>query len=87
MSAEDQQKLDRLAGGVDRTVQVPFLALDPYIGLVDPVGLVGGPKMWPATPIEFRCKRLDPPPNTTGIYGKAPLGQHLSHMLVCQRIS
>jgi hypothetical protein len=29
-----QQKLDRLAGGVDRTVQVPVLALDSYIGLV-----------------------------------------------------
>jgi hypothetical protein len=52
-----QQKLDRLARGVDRTVQIPVLAIDPYISLVYPVGLVGGPKMWPATLIEFLCIR------------------------------
>src|SRR5215472_15924926 len=37
-----QQKLDRLAIGVDRTVGVPVLALDPYVGLVYPVGFVVG---------------------------------------------
>src|SRR5215471_18899233 len=63
------------------------LALDPYIGLVDPVGLVGGPKMRPAALIEFRCIRLDPPPNAAGIHRKTALCQHLSHMLVRQRIS
>jgi hypothetical protein len=47
-----QQKLDHLASGVDRTVQV----------------------------------RLDPPPNAAGIHRKAPLGQHLSHVLVRERI-
>src|SRR5215469_6794656 len=36
------------------------LDADPYIGLVDPVGFVGGPKMWPTAFIEFRCIRLDP---------------------------
>ena len=82
-----QQKIDRLAGGVDCTVQVPVLTLDPYIGLVYPVGLVGGPKMRPAALIEFRCIRLNPPPNAAGIHRKTALGQHLSHMLVRQRIS
>ena len=82
-----QQKLDRLARGVDRTVQVPVLALDPYIGLVYPVGRVGGPKKWPAALIEFRRIRLDPPPHAARIHLKAPFSQHLSHVLVRQGIS
>src|SRR5215469_1752500 len=72
---------------IDRTIKVSVLALDPYIGLVYPVGLVGGPKMRPAALMEFRCIRLNPPPNAAGIHRKAALGQHLSHMLVRQRIS
>jgi hypothetical protein len=63
------------------------LALDAYIGLVYPVGLVGGPKIGPAALIEFRCIRLNPPPNAAGIDPNAALGQHLSHMLLRQRIS
>ena len=82
-----QQKLDRLARGVDCTVQVPVLALNPYIGLVYPVGLVRGPKMWPAALIEFRRIGLDLRQTQAGIHLKAPFSQHLSHVLVCQGIS
>src|SRR5262245_50042038 len=43
--------------------------------------------MRPAALIEFRCVRLNPPPNAAGIHRKTTLGQHLRHMLVRQRIS
>ena len=74
---------------VESTAQysIPALALDAYIGLVYPVGLVGGPKIGPAALIEFRCIRLNPPPNAAGIHLKAPFSQHLSHVLVRQGIS
>ena len=36
-----EQEIDRLAGGIDRPVQVAVLALDLNIGLVGAVALVG----------------------------------------------
>src|SRR6516164_1433047 len=36
-----EQEIDRLAGGIDRPVQVAVLALDLHIGLVGAVALVG----------------------------------------------
>src|ERR1700759_5362102 len=43
--------------------------------------------MRPAALIEFRRIDLDPPPNAAGIHLEAPLGKHLSYVLVSQRIS
>jgi hypothetical protein len=53
-----QQKLDGLASGVQRTIQVPVLALDPDAGLVDPLRLVRRTQMWTAAfvdPGEYAC--------------------------------
>jgi hypothetical protein len=75
-----EQKIDRLASRVHRTVEIPIFALNLYIGLVHAIALVCG----------FRCgrQRLSNSgayawthrQNAAGIDGQAALGQNLGNV-------
>ena len=76
-----------MPGGIERTIQILVLTLHLYIRLVNPIALVGRPKMWPATFVQLRRIGLHPTPNATGSYLDTTFGQQLRDMFVRQRIS
>ena len=82
-----EQKVDRLAHGVDCSIQILVLAFDLYIGLVDPIAFVRGLQMWPTSLIQFWRIGLDPGPDAAGIHIDSAFGQNLGDVFVGQRIS
>jgi hypothetical protein len=87
ISLRRQQKVNRLAGGVNSAVQVSIFVFNLYVGLVYAVGFVRPPQMRATALVDLWRIRLDPPPNAAGIHLKASFRQHLGHVKVRERIS
>ena len=62
-----EQKVDRLAGGIQRSIQILVLTFYLNVGLVDPIALVDRLQIPAAAFIQFGCIRLHPAPNATSV--------------------
>jgi len=82
-----EQKINRLAVGVYRAVQIFVFPLDLYICLVGAIALVGGFQMRPAALVQLGCIGLHPAPDASRVHGNAAFRQKLRHVLVGERIS
>ena len=70
------------AGGIHRPVKVTPLALDPDVGLIYPLTVVGWFESPTQTLFHFRTIALDPPPDGDVIGAQAPLGEQLLDVAV-----
>jgi hypothetical protein len=81
------QKVDRLARGIQRSIQILVLTFYLDVGFVDPIALVDWLEIPAAAFVQFGCIRLHPTPNATGIYLHAAFGHQLRDVLIRQRVS
>ena len=81
-----EQKVDRLPGGIQRSIHILILAFYVDIGLVDPIALVRRLQMRSAAFVQLRCIGLHPAPNAAGIHLDTTFGQQLGDVLLGERI-
>src|SRR3954453_7531569 len=80
-----EQEVNRLAGAVDRPVQVAPLPADPDVRLID-VPLPAARTQVAAHPLlELRGEALDPAVHGRGIHRDAPIGEHGLEIAVADR--
>jgi hypothetical protein len=48
-----EQKVDRLPGRIQRPIQIPVLAFYLYIGLIDPIALIGRVRWYLRYPLSY----------------------------------
>src|SRR6266478_6314234 len=63
VSLSGKPEVDRGAGGIDGTIQVPPASTLANVRFVDPPGAVGWFQLPPASLVQFRCVALHPAPN------------------------
>src|SRR5215204_7117068 len=80
-----EQEVDRLAGAVDRPVQVAPLTADPDVGFVDVPRPAAGPEMSAYALLELRCKALDPAVHGRVVRPDAAVGEHQLQVAVADR--
>src|SRR3954454_15257882 len=80
-----EQEVDRLAGAVDRPVEVAPLATDPHVSLVDVPWPAARPQV-PAHPLlELRGEALDPAVHGGVVDRHAAVGEHALEVAVADR--
>src|SRR5690349_19446708 len=70
--------------GINCSIQILVLAFCLYIGLVDPIALVGRLQMRLAAFVQLGCIRLYPAPNTAAIHLHTTFGHRFGDVLVRQ---
>ncbi len=60
IAGRTQQKVDSMALGIDRPIEIIPLLLDFDVGLIDPVRIIRRCEIWPAAFVELRRIALDP---------------------------
>ena len=78
-----QEKVDRLACGIDSSVQKTSSTLDADVCLIQPPASVCPSQVRTAALVHFRTEHLNPTPNAAGRNCQSAFGRHLGH--VCQR--
>jgi len=63
VSLSGKPEVDRGAGGIDGTIQVPPTPTLANVRFVNPPGAVGWFQFPPASPVQFGCVALHPAPN------------------------
>src|SRR6266481_256899 len=63
VSLSGKPEVNRGAGGIDGTIQVPPVPTLANVGFVDPPGAVGWFQFPPASLVQFGCLALHPAPN------------------------
>lgn len=80
-----EQKLDGLARGVDRSIEIPVSAFDLDVRLIDPPAFANWLEVRSASLVQFRRVLLDPAPEAAAVHPEAALLHHLGDMCVRQR--
>jgi hypothetical protein len=80
-----QQEVDRLAGAVDRPVEVAPLPVDPHVSLVDVPRPAAGPQVPPQPLLELRREALDPAVEADVVDLDAAVGEHPLQVAVADR--
>jgi hypothetical protein len=84
VSLGGQQKIDGLAGRINRPITEPSLSFDLDVGLVQAPTLIGWLQMSPAALIQLRPVDLDPAPKQLGLMAK-PLSAVISAICATAR--
>src|SRR3712207_1155337 len=80
-----EQEVDRLAGAVDRPVEIAPLPVDPDVGFVDVPRPAARPEMPPHPLLELRGEALDPAVEADVVYLHAAVGEHPLEVAVADR--
>ena len=78
-------KVDRGAGGIYGTIQVPSVPALADVGFVDPPGAVGRFQFSPASPVQFGCVTLYPAPNGGVVSRQTPFHEQFLDVAIRKR--
>jgi hypothetical protein len=81
-----QQKIDCLALGIYRPLEVALRPFNPDLGRIDTVGIVGDAQVWSTPLVEFGGLMLDPAKHGRMIDGDASFPQEYCNTMIAQGI-
>jgi hypothetical protein len=81
-----EEKVDRLPGRIQCSIQILVLAFELYISLVHPIALVGRLEMRSPAFVQLGHIGLHPAPNAAGIHLDTTFGHQLGDVQVGKRI-
>src|SRR4051812_44374120 len=82
-----EQKVDRLAGGIDCPIEETFLSLHLDVGFIQTPTFVRWLQMSPTALVQLWPVDLDPPPNTAGADRQTSFRGHFPHLCHRNRIA
>jgi len=82
-----KHEVNRLAGGIDRAVEVILLPFDFDVGLIDAVGVAGQSQVRTNSFLQFRSICLNPPVNGRMIDREAAFLHHFFEIAITEGVA